>query len=434
MSFTPQDILMIGIVLIAMLAMLWSVGKLSARFNIAPETKRKIVHVLTGLTSLSFPWLFSSPLPVILMIVVSLITMAALRSPLIKSHAMSAVLHDVQRRSFGEFYILISVGFLFAHSVGNPVLYVLPLTVIALSDTASALIGIKYGQKRLSIFDGEKTIEGSTAFFIVTLLVSLILLMLLTNMAEINLIILSIIIAAFCTFVESDSWKGLDNLFVPVGAHVLLATLFDVTPFTLIKALLMMSFAMIIMNQAAPTFKLTARTARAYTLLIILFVIARPNLQAVFPLMALAAHLFARKSHPSQSTNHDFEMIAVTASVAMLWMFADILVPQSAINLFNLTFASVSVIFIGLALPEKWRLLTLAFAALIAALYIYATNISVNQVISMENTFVLPVISIGVAALCVCTVPRMFNQHRSLKAYALALIVPVFCFISIGVL
>jgi len=89
-----------------------------------------------------------------------------------------------------------------------------------------------------SIFDGEKTIEGSVAFFTITLLVSLILLMLLTDMAEVNLIILSVIIAAFCTFIESDSWNGLDNLFVPIGAHILLVKLFDVSPPQLINALI----------------------------------------------------------------------------------------------------------------------------------------------------------------------------------------------------
>jgi len=358
-SFTGQDGVMVGLVLALMLSVLWGTGKLSVHFGIAPETKRKIIHVLTGLISLSFPWLFSGPLPVIFMIAASLVTMAALRTPAMKNHSMSTTLHDVQRKSFGDFYILISIAFLFAHSVGNPALYVLPLTVIALSDTASALIGTKYGKKRLAIFDGEKTIEGSAAFFIVTLLVSLILLMLLTDIAEVNLIILSVIIAAFCTFVESDSWKGLDNLFVPVGAHILLVQLFDATPYTLIQALVLMTLAIVIMQLAAPDLKLTQQTSRAYTLLIILCVVVRPNFQVIFPLMALITHLFARRSHPSHTPMRDLEMIGATATVAMLWMFADILVPESAIDLFNLTFASVSVIFIGLALPQAWRLLTI---------------------------------------------------------------------------
>ena len=225
MTFTGHDALMVGLVLTAMISLLVAAGKLSVYYGIAPETKRKIVHVLTGLISLSFPWLFSSPLPILVMIVVALLTMATLRSPLAKNTAMSSVLHDVQRRSYGEFYILISIGFL-SLSSGNPVLYVLPLTVIALSDTASALIGTKYGKKRLMVFEGEKTIEGSAAFFIVTLLISLILLMLLTEIADINLLLLSLIVAVFCTFIESDSWKGLDNLFVPVGAHIMFCLLY----------------------------------------------------------------------------------------------------------------------------------------------------------------------------------------------------------------
>ena len=434
MSFTGHDWIMVGCVLAAMLSLLWGAGKLSARFGIAPETKRKSIHVLTGLISLSFPWLFSSPLPVILMIVVSLLTMAALRSPIVKNHSMSTVLHDVQRQSFGEFYILISIGFLFAHSVGNPVLYVLPLTVIALSDTGSALIGTKYGKKRLSIFDGEKTIEGSVAFFIITLLVSLILLMLLTDMAEVNLIILSSIIAAFCTFIESDSWEGLDNLFVPVGAHILLVQLFDATPSELITAFAMMITAIVVMNQFAPLLKLTTRTARAYTLLIILFTVVRPNPQVIFPLMAIVGHFFSRTSHPALTSKRDFEMIAATATVAMIWMFADILVPESAIDLFNLTYAAAAVIFVGLAFNKKWRILIVPFALLTGAFYIYTTNLRLNATVWMEHDLILPTVSIGLAVACVYLRPKMFDRHRSVKSYAISIIAPAVCFIFYAVL
>ena len=434
MSFTGYDILMVGNVLCAMLFLLWSVGKLSAHFGIAPETKRKTVHVLTGLISLSFPWLFSSPLPVILMIGASLLTMAALRSSFIKGHAMSSVLHDVQRQSYGEFYILISIGFLFAHSIGNPVLYILPLTIIALSDTGSALIGTKNGKKRLSIFDGEKTIEGSVAFFTITLLVSLILLMLLTDMAEVNLIILSVIIAAFCTFIESDSWNGLDNLFVPIGAHILLVKLFDVSPPQLINALIMMVLAIIIMDQFAPTLKLTTRIARAYTLLIILFVVVRPNIQVIFPLMALAAHFFSRRSHPSLTSERDFEMIAATATVAMMWMFADILVSESAIDLFNLTYATAAVIFVGLAFPKKWKILILPFAVITGAFYIYTTNLNLNETVWMNHSFILPLISISLAVAFVSFKPKIFDRYRSVKSYAIAITTPAICFMLDGVL
>jgi len=432
-TFTGHDALMVGLVLTAMISLLVAAGKLSVYYGIAPETKRKIVHVLTGLISLSFPWLFSSPLPILVMIFVALVTMATLRSPLANNTAMSSVLHDVQRRSYGEFYILISIGFL-SLSSGNPVLYVLPLTVIALSDTASALIGTKYGKKRLMVFEGEKTIEGSAAFFIVTLLISLILLMLLTEIADINLLLLSLIVAVFCTFIESDSWKGLDNLFVPVGAHIMLVQLFNATPDMLVLAFILIVTAIILMHKSAPALNLTTRTARAYTLLIILFVVVRPNAQLVFPFMALAAYLLSHRVKPNPVSNGHFEMIAATAVVAMLWMFADVLVPESAIDLFNLTFASVAVVIAGVSFSRTWRWLTLPFAVFIAGIYVYMTSFNLNGTMWVKNPAILAGIAMGLMLISVFAKPDLFTHYRSVKSYALALITPVACFIYTGIL
>jgi len=131
MSFHLNDAAMMVGVLLVMVTMLWSVGKLAKIFDILPEVKRKIV----------------------------------------------------------QFYLLLAVGFLFMCSQDNPILYVLPLTVIALSDTASALVGTKYARKRFTVAGGEKSLEGGAAFFTVTLVVSLILIMLLTDAPDLNVII-----------------------------------------------------------------------------------------------------------------------------------------------------------------------------------------------------------------------------------------------------
>jgi len=127
-------------------------------------------------------------------------------------------------------------------------------------------------------------------------------------------------------------------------------------------------------------------------------------------------------------------MIGATSIVAMLWMFADILVPESAIDLFNLTFASASVIFIGLAFPKKWRLLTLPFAAAIGVLYVYITSLNLNETIWMKDPFILPAMSIGIVLIAVYAAPNLFDRFRSLKGYALALITPAACFLYHGVL
>lgn len=432
MSFQLNDAVMMFGVLIFMVTMLWTVGRLTKIFGISAEVKRKIVHVTTGLTSLSFPWLFSNPLPVIIMIAIALLTMAALRTSLISRYSISKVLHDVQRQSYGEFYLLLAVGFLFMVSKGNPILYVLPLTVIALSDTASALIGTKYGRRRFAVAGGEKSLEGAVAFFTVTLVASLVLLTLLTDVADWNVIILSVMVSAFCTLVESDSWKGLDNIFVPVGAYMILAYFMNDPPIELVKALAVMTAVIIITHKVSPMFNVTKHGGRAYALLIILIFIGTFNNHALFPLLAIITHLFARKSHPSQDPNRDLEMIAVTAAVGMLWLFAEYVVQDSAIDLFNLSFASVSVIFLGLAFDKKWRVLVLPSAVLIGALYLWHTTLTQNPTVSLDVPYILPVLSVGLTTAFVLFKPGLFDKFRSVRAYALAITVPVLTFIFVG--
>lgn len=419
MTFTRLDIVLMAAVLTVMIIMLWLAGRVTMRLQLEAELKRKVVHVLTGLVSLSFPWLFSSALPVIVMIALSLLTMAALRSPLLKKYSISTVLHDVQRTSYGEFYLLISVGLLFTLSVGQPILYILPLSVIALSDTASALIGTRYGSRHFTVADGLKSLEGSAAFFAVTLLVSLILLMLLTDAPDINVLALSVLVAGFTTAVESDSWKGLDNIFVPVGAHILLFRFLEATPSGLCAAFILLALAVIIMHKAAPILGLIPHTSRAYTLLILLIISPSPNAAVLFPLLALGMHLIARHTDPARNPNRDMEMIGATAAVAMIWLFIDKLIPASTEPFFNLSFAGAAIVFMGVALPGKWRVLTPVFAF---GLYLF---------LARDFSFTLAV-SLGLCALIVMLFPQLFATYRAVRVYSVSLIMPL-CSLVIGI-
>lgn len=419
MSFTSKDMIMIAVVLAAMVFALWSAGRITKRLGLAPELKRKTVHVLTGLVSLTFPWLFSSALPVILMIILALISMAALRLPWLRERSISTVLHDVQRSSYGEFYLLISVGLLFTLSVGRPVLYVLPLSIVALADTASALIGTRYGKLHFSVADGLKSLEGSAAFFVVTLLASLIILMLMTDAPDINIIALSVLVAGFTTVVESDSWGGLDNIFVPVGAHILLYRFLEATPQGLFTAFVLLAFAIVLMHKLASVLRLTPHTARAYTLLILLILSPSPNAQVVFPLLAIGAHLVARRTDPARNPNRDMEMIVATAAVAMVWLFLDKLSSEPAYMLFNMSFVGAGLVFAGIALPGRWRLLTPLVGLSFYAIY--------TQSFMFE-----PAMSLGLCAVVVIIFPRLFSTYRAVKAYGLAVFVPLLCYAFLG--
>ena len=60
-------------------------------------------------------------------------------------------------------------------------------------------------------------------FFLVTWILAMVLLLLMTDIDRGKVVLLSVMIAAFGALVEADSWRGFDNLFVPIGIHLLLA-------------------------------------------------------------------------------------------------------------------------------------------------------------------------------------------------------------------
>lgn len=85
-------------------------------------------------------------------------------------------------------------------------------------DGFAALIGQKYGKHTFTVFKGSKSLEGSLAMFVVTLVVlSLFLAVFVQSVPVVNLILL----ALMATLIEAISPYGLDNIFVPILSALL---------------------------------------------------------------------------------------------------------------------------------------------------------------------------------------------------------------------
>ncbi|HHG88966.1 MAG TPA: cytidylyltransferase, partial [Devosia sp.] len=174
MNLTLLDGAIMAGLLVGILGLMAGVRLLRKRYELSAEVQRKLVHVATGGAALTFPWIFSSAIPVLILVGIASAIMLLMRQSKIAMNSIGAVLHDVQRNSYGEIYLVLSVGLLFIRSTDAPVLYVLPLLVVTLSDTASALVGTKYGQARFAVVEGTKSLEGVVAFFVVTWLAGMI--------------------------------------------------------------------------------------------------------------------------------------------------------------------------------------------------------------------------------------------------------------------
>jgi hypothetical protein len=262
----------------------------------------------------------------------------------------------------------------------------------------------------------------------------MIVLLLMSDTARLNVIVLSFLIAGFCALVEADSWRGLDNLFIPVGAHLLLARHLGTEPVSLALLAIMFVAAVFVAIRFSAVFGITKHAARSYTIMLFLLLSVTSPLNAILPIVVIVMHVLARRNRPCRSQSPDLDLLAAAIGVSLLWLFGGQAIGQTVIILFNLTFAGVAVIFAGLAASRAWRYAVLPFALIMGVACTFVTQ--ANPVQSQWYDPAWPPILIGIA-LCLLTVmaaPHWFDRWRAPKAFGIAMAVPFILFLADGVL
>lgn len=414
----------------AILGVMAAVRRIGARRGWPAELQRKCVHLATGLYALCLPILFTEDWPVMLLVAASLAAMLVLRLPRLAAGGVGGAIHGVGRASHGEMFMAASVGLLFVLSAAEPALYVLPLAVLTLSDAAAALTGTRYGRKHFRVEEGAKSWEGVTMFFLVTLILSMVLLLLMTEIGRERVVLLSFLVAAFGTLVEADSWRGLDNLFVPVGLHLVLAANWETPPLQL--SLLAAGFvaALAATMALAPALRLTRHAARSYAVLVFLVCATTDAHNAVLPVLAVSAHLAARRLRPCRSPYPDLDLVAAAAGVALLWLFLGEYLGRNALNAYNLTFAGAALVFVGLAAGPRRRFALPAALAAAVGLVLLVAEWNAPRVQWGGALWPWVLASLGFCAAAAALRPDLFDGHRASRAVAAALPVPLALFAS----
>jgi len=212
-------ILLVLVVLGGIMAGLKLIG---VRCCLHPETSRKAVHIVMGLVTLSFPWLFRDAWPVLLLTVLAVAALAGTRLVAPLRERFGTVLNGVERQSLGEVYFPLAVAALFLLSSENRLLYLIPLLTLTLADAVAALVGIRYGQHRFCTSEGTKSAEGSLAFFMVAFLSAHVPLLLLSSTGRAESLLIALVLGILVMLFEAVSVGGLDNLFIPLGCYTLL--------------------------------------------------------------------------------------------------------------------------------------------------------------------------------------------------------------------
>lgn len=98
-------------------------------------------------------------------------------------------------------------------------LEIIAIGIVAMSygDGFASLIGIKYGKRKYNILGDEKSIEGSIAMFIFSILIFIVALIYYSTIPS-NLLFILPTVALSATIAEAVTSKGLDNLSVSLTA------------------------------------------------------------------------------------------------------------------------------------------------------------------------------------------------------------------------
>jgi phytol kinase len=264
---TGQDLAGVAAVLGAAVVLLGSLG-LWRRFAIGPEFLRKLAHIGTGLLAMSFPWLFSSGRPVFVICGIALLLLIAISAVPAMRARLGTSLYSVDRESHGEFYFPIAVGVLFYLARGNRLFYLIPLLVLTLADAVAAILGSIYGKMPYEGMGGKKSVEGSVAFFTVAFFAVHVPLLLYSPLGRPQTLFVSLDIALVVTLLEAVSWRGLDNLIIPLGG-LLLLHIYTTLPlgalvFRFIAAFVLLAF--VLLYRSRTTLQPTALIASALVL------------------------------------------------------------------------------------------------------------------------------------------------------------------------
>jgi len=343
-------------VVLALLGLLVGLRLLRRRVALHPELARKLSHLGFGLIALTFPWLFHSPIPVIVVSAIAIVSLLAVRHVPVLRASVGEAVHGVDRSSLGDLYFPIAVTGLYLLAEGDWVLYTLPLLTLTLADAVAALIGVAYGRVKYDGTEGRKSIEGSLAFFLVAFLAIHIPLLLFTPTGRAESLLIGLTFGALVTLLEAVAWRGLDNLFIPFGGFLLLRVFLALDAPALLARLVITTamLSVVLTLRRRRTLTDSAALAGALVGFVAWSVGGWRWVMPPFILMALYTIVWPRNSQV-RDRPHDMVAVFSVTSTGLLWLLLSVVFARPAFYYpYTLAFAA-NLCFIGITWFRDYR-------------------------------------------------------------------------------
>ena len=198
--------------------LLFGMAELLYRFvKVNVEYTRKFVHIGTGLLTMLFPIMFNHYIWVIFICS----TFYVILTISIKLGLLPSI-NAIKRVSHGSlsYPVIVTLVYVFYYyktsgSSKEYLYFYIPILTMALADPVAAFIGSKFPAGKFSVGKEQKTISGSSAFFVIACIVSYVFL----PMHDWHFVL---IISVVATITEAITTKGFDNLTIPIAIAAVL--------------------------------------------------------------------------------------------------------------------------------------------------------------------------------------------------------------------
>ena len=204
-------------ILIGIFAVVLAANWLQIKFKIKSETIRIFVHVLIGLVVSLCIYIFKSNIQLILLSLIFIgVNLTTLKLNMFQS------INNTDRKSYGTVYFPLSIFLLLFFFWDKPISLILSILVMSLADPLATIIG-NQGKTSFIPWKDKKSRRGSLAMFGSTLLIIMLGTDLLARIYSASFYIpfpvllgCSLFTALSSTLAESISFKGSDNISVPI--------------------------------------------------------------------------------------------------------------------------------------------------------------------------------------------------------------------------
>jgi len=193
------------------------------RLGLKGEITRKFAHFTATLSTVTFPYIFSNHWYVMVLAVIFFLLLFISRNGTqLKS------IHDIERKSIGSYLLPLSIyiTFLISNLNDNKFMYILPIMILAVCDPMAGILGInlKKNNHKIKIFGIQtgKTVLGSGSFLLSGFIISIIALYFNRMVFDLKTFWLALAVAVVSTLAELVSWRGSDNLFIPLSVLLML--------------------------------------------------------------------------------------------------------------------------------------------------------------------------------------------------------------------